>query len=278
MEKEIFLCAISNIISGTCWEDCKFCTQSLHYQTKIERYSKKEIEDIVQEAKDAYQLGAIGFCLVTAGKGITDKNLKYILSVAENVKKELPNLNLIACNGTATKEQLRELQKAGIDSYNHNLETSKNYYKYICSTHSWKERYRTCENVKEVGLNLCTGGIFGMGESEEDREDFINYLLSLEPESIPINFYHHNPALPLKPNSLSIDEGLELIRTIRKRFQGRLMVAGGRESFFKERQEEIFEAGANSIVIGNYLTTKGQEGHKDLEMLDRLGLKVAKRC
>jgi biotin synthase len=279
MKKEIFLCSISNIISGTCLEDCKFCTQSVKYGAEIDRYSKKDISIIVDEAKKLYEIGALGFCLVTAGKGLTDKTLQYMLKVTEAVKKEVPNLNLIACNGTATKQQLKELKKAGISSYNHNLESSKNFYPNICTTHSWNERYETCENVKDVGLELCTGGIVGMGETQQDREDFINSILSLKPTSIPINFYHHNSALPLKPNSLSIQEGLDFIKNLRARFENkRIMIAGGRESFFGDAQDKIFEAGANSIVIGNYLTTKGQETNRDLEMLKKLNLQVAKKC
>ncbi len=278
MGKKVFLCSISNIESGTCGEDCKFCTQSIKYSADIERYSRKDIDKIVDEAKRLQSLGALGFCLVTAGKGLTKKRLSYMLEVTERVKNELPALNLIACNGTATKEQLKELKSAGIDSYNHNLETSKEFYSTICTTHSWEERYETCQNVKDVGLKLCTGGIFGMGESEDDRVSFQNSILELQPESIPLNFYHHNPALPLKPNPLSIDDGLNIIKNFRQEFSGRLMVAGGRESFFKDRQGEIFEAGANSIVIGDYLTTAGRDSHKDLDMLEKLGLEVAKGC
>ena len=279
MKKEVFLCSISNIISGTCLEDCKFCTQSVKYGADIDRYSKKDISIIIQEAKNLYNLGALGFCLVTAEKGLTNKTLKYMLEVTERIKSEVPNLNLIACNGTATKSQLKELQKAGIGSYNHNLETSQNYYPQICSTHSWEERLETCENIKDVGLELCTGGIIGMGESKKDRDEFMKTLIKLEPTSIPINFYHHNSALPLSDNSLTIKEGLDFLKNLRKEFSNkRIMVAGGRESFFGKYQDKIFEAGANSIVIGNYLTTKGQETHKDLEMLNNLNLKIAKSC
>lgn len=278
-KKKVFLCSISNIISGTCLEDCKFCTQSVKYGAEIDRYSKKEINLIVEEAKQFQELGALGFCLVTAGKGLTDKTLKYMLEVTEAVKKVTPNLNLIACNGTATKKQLKDLKSAGIDSYNHNLETSKEYYSKICTTHSWEERFQTCENVKDVGLKLCTGGIIGMGESEKDRESFIDSILSLEPVSIPLNFYHHNSALPLKENLLSPETGLGIISNIRERFQnGRIMVAGGRESFFKTYQNKIFQAGADSIVIGDYLTTKGQESHKDFLMLKELNIEIAKNC
>jgi biotin synthase len=201
------------------------------------------------------------------------------LEVADNIKSEVPDLNLIACNGTATKEQLLELKRGGIDSYNHNLETSKEFYPEICSTHSWSERFETCQNVKEVGLDLCSGGIFGMGETDNDVESLLKSLEELQPESIPLNFFHHNPALPLPENSLSIDRGFEIISEFRKRFpKEMIMVAGGRESFFKERQDEVFRAGANSIVIGNYLTTKGRDGNRDIEMLKRLGLQISKKC
>jgi biotin synthase len=276
--KKIFLCAISNISSGSCSEDCKFCTQSSKYSTNIDKYSKKDIDKIVEEAKIAKSFGALGFCLVTSGKGLNRSTLKYMIEVTEKVKKEIPSLNLIACNGTASKDQLKDLKSAGISSYNHNLETSENFYPQICSTHSWRERFETCENVKNVGLELCSGGIVGMGETESDRENFFKSLLELDPTSIPINFYHHNKALPLKENPLSIKEGLEIIYDLREKFSGRLMIAGGRSSFFGDREDEIFEAGANSIVIGNYLTTKGQDSHKDLEMLKRLNLEIARNC
>ena len=278
-KQKIFLCSISNIISGTCLEDCKFCSQSVKYGAEIDRYSKKNIDLIVEEAERLYKLGALGFCLVTAGKGLTDKTLKYMLEVTERVKRDVPNLNLIACNGTATKNQLKDLKSAGIGSYNHNLESSKEFYPKICTTHSWDERYETCENIKEVGLELCTGGIIGMGESEEDRESFLNSILSLKPTSIPLNFYHHNSALPLRPTSLTPEYGLEFISKLRSRFgDKRIMIAGGRESFFGDMQNKIFKAGANSIVIGNYLTTKGREADRDLKMLNQLNLEVATNC
>jgi len=114
---------------------------------------------------------------------------------AKAVKAEVEGLNLIACNGTATKEQLTYLKEHGIDSYNHNLETSERYYAEICQTHTWSERYKTCENVRSVGLALCSGGIFGMGETEKDREELLKAIASLSPESTPLNFYHPNPAL-----------------------------------------------------------------------------------
>lgn len=278
MNKEIFLCSICNINSGTCNEDCKFCSQSVRYKADIERYKQKDMEIILKEAKAAYESGALGFCLVTADKGLNEKTLNFVCSIAEILTKEVPRLRLIACNGTATLEQLLTLKKVGIKAYNHNLETSKEFYEQICTTHPWEERYETCQNVNEAGLVLISGGIFGLGESGEDRIAMLESLKSLNPTSVPINFYHHNIALELKPNSLTIDEAFALIKLTREMIPNadRIMVAGGREVMFGDRQNEIFSHGANSIVIGNYLTTTGRAMSKDLEMLKSLNLNVAK--
>lgn len=278
MSEKIFLCSICNINSGTCKEDCKFCSQSVRYKADIERYKQKPMDAILQEAVQARDNGALGFCLVTADKGLRDKTLKFVCNVAQEVQKVAPELRLIACNGTASVEQLLVLKEAGIKAYNHNLETSEAFYPQICTTHPWSERYETCQNVNEAGLVLISGGIFGLGESQEDRISMLEALKSLNPTSVPINFYHHNEALELEPNPLSVDEALALIRLTRETLcdAQRIMVAGGRELMFKERQAEIFQNGANSIVIGNYLTTKGRVMSQDLEMLQSLGLDVAK--
>jgi len=277
MSQKIFLCSICNINSGTCNEDCKFCSQSVKFKADIERYKQKPIEQILEEARRLEALGALGFCLVTAQKGLDDKTLDFVCSVASTLKREVPRLRLIACNGTATVEQLQELKRAGVSAYNHNLETSREFYPQVCTTHPWDERYSTCENVNTVGLKLISGGIFGMGETMEDRTSMLHSLKALNPVSVPLNFYHHNPALPLNPNPLTIDESLNLITLARKILDkaDRIMIAGGREITFKDRQHEIFEAGANSIVIGNYLTTAGRDAHTDLMMLKELGFEIA---
>ena len=140
-KREIFLCAINNVQSGGCGEDCKFCTQSIRHGADIERYGYKKTETVILEAKKAYSYGAAGYCLVTAGKNLDSKKTEYIARLAHALKKEIPSINLIACNGTAETEQLRYLKKHGFDSYNHNLETSESYYPEICTTHSWDERY-----------------------------------------------------------------------------------------------------------------------------------------
>jgi len=278
--KQIFLCAINNILSGTCAEDCKFCTQSVRYHADIERYSYKAIEQIVQEAKVAKGNGALGYCLVTAGKGLDDKKVDFVARAAQAIKKDVEGLNLIACNGTANKEQLTYLKEHGLDSYNHNLETSERYYVDICKTHAWSERYETCENVKSVGLALCSGGIFGMGETAEDRDALLNSIASLSPESTPLNFYHPNPALPIKTRNIELDEAIKIIKKARTLLgdDTLLMVAGGRELLFTEKENLMFESGVNAMVIGNYLTTEGIEAHKDKQMLNALGYEVATSC
>jgi len=279
--KKVFLCAINNILSGNCLEDCKFCTQSVRYKADIKRYKFKPIEQIIKEAKEAKANGAIGYCLVTASKGLDDKKCEEIAKIAHILKKELNDLNLIACNGTATKEQLRHLKAHGVDSYNHNLETSKEYYPEICTTHTWSERYETAQNVKEVGLKLCCGGIFGMGESQKDRNSLIASIASLKPESIPINFYIPNPSLPLKERNINYQEALEIISKVKELMpKARIMVAGGREQVFSNdtKELEMFKAGANAIVIGNYLTVAGLKPELDKQRLARLGLEVAVSC
>ena len=278
--KKIYLCAICNVQSGTCNEDCKFCTQSVKYKANIQRYKEKPIEDILKEAYIAVSNKAIGYCLVTAGAGLDDKKVQFISTIAKAIKKELPDLNLIACNGIASLDHLKELKKAGINSYNHNLESSKEFYSSICTTHSWEDRYQTCLNIKSAGLNLCSGGIFGMGETQEDRVSMLKSIKELNPQSMPINFFHPNEALPLTKNSLSKQEALDLVKLSRETLGEdiMLMVAGGRESTLKEDQYKVFEYGANSIVIGNYLTTSGKIASKELEDLENLGFDISFQC
>jgi len=277
---KIFLCAISNIESGTCNEDCKFCTQSVKYKADITRYKRKTIEEIVQEAKKARANKAIGFCLVTAGKGLTDERLEYVASAAKAVKKENLGLKIIACNGTASIEQLQELKRAGVDNYNHNLETAKEFYPKIVTTHTWDERFQTCLNVKEVGLNLVSGGIFGLGESDENRISMLKSLAELKPMNVPINFFHPNTALPIVKNSIDRQTAFTLIKKTREMIPEahKIMVAGGRELMFGNEQYNVFNYGANAIVIGDYLTTLGNAAQRDIENLESLGYEIAFSC
>ncbi len=277
-KNRIFLCAISNISSGSCAEDCGFCTQSAKHRADIQRYRYKDITTIVKEAKRAKSNGAVGFCLVTSGVGLDDKKLSFVCKAAEAVKKEV-EINLIACNGLANKSQLQTLKDSGVELYNHNLETSEEFYPSVCSTHSWEERYETCLHVKDVGLKLVCGGIIGLGESEEDRVSFFKSIASLEPFSVPLNFFHPNNALPIKQNPVNEEEALKVIRYAREKLpNSRIMVAGGREITFKKEPAKIFEMGANSIIIGDYLTTSGEKAGRDLAMIKDAGYEIAPYC
>ena len=280
MSKKVYLCAISNIESGTCNEDCKFCTQSVRYKADIERYKKKSISDIVKEAQQAKKNRAVGFCLVTAGKGLNDKRLEFVCEAAHAVKKENLDLKIIACNGTASLEQLKELKKVGVTNYNHNLETSRNFYPQICTTHEWDERYQTCLNAKEADLKLVCGGIFGMGETQEDRISMLESIASLEPMNVPLNFFHPNKALPIVENTLNKEEAFSLITKARQMIPNahKIMIAGGRELMFGDNQYEVFEYGANSIVIGDYLTTTGKTAQDDIRELTMLGFDIVDQC
>jgi len=275
--KKIFLCAICNIKSGICNEDCKFCTQSVKWKTSINRYIKKEINEIVKEAKIAKKNKASGFCLVTSGKSLDDDILEYVCKATKAILKEV-DISIIACNGIATKERLKELKKAGIKIYNHNLETSKEHYINICTTQKWEERFITCENVKLIGLKLCSGGIFGIGESKKDIISLINSLKKLNPEIIPINFFIENENLSLKATH-SKKYALYIIKNFANEFKNSIiMLAGGREVVFGNDFKEALMAGVSSIVIGDYLTTKGEKPSKDLEYLIKKGYQIANEC
>ena len=278
--KTIFLCAISNIESGTCNEDCKFCAQSVKYKADILRYKTKEIEQIVFEAKRAKANHANGFCLVTAGKGLTPKRLVFVLEAIRAVKAENLGLIIIACNGTASVEQLKAIKEAGADAYNHNLETSRDFYPEIVTTHTWDERYQTCLNVNEVGLRLICGGIFGLGETQEQRVSMIESIASLNPRNVPLNFFHPNEALPLVTNSINRKEAFGLIELTRKMIPNaqKIMVAGGRGLMFGDEQYKVFEHGANAVVVGDYLTTEGKSAKDDIFAIENLGYKIIKEC
>ena len=276
---DIFLCTICNVSSGSCAEDCAYCTQSAKYNADIERYRFKPIDKIVQEARNAAENGALGFCLVTSGRDLDDKRLEYIMQATREILKNDLHLHLIGCSGIASKESLKALKEAGIASYNHNLEASKNFFPKICSTHYFNERYQTCENALEAGLGLCSGGIFGMGESWQDRIDLLYALKTLNPHSVPINFFIPNLALPLEQKVLNKQEALECVKLAREYLpNARLMIAGGRERVFGEEQKELFECGINAVVLGDYLTTKGNTPKDEVKRIQEYGYTIATSC
>ena len=276
---EIFLCSICNVTSGDCPEDCKYCTQSVHYATQIQRYKNKSIDKILSEAKTLCEYGALGFCLVTAGRSLDSQKCEYIAKAASHIKNEGLGLHIIACCGSADLDSLKYLKQNGVDSYNHNLETSEAFFTNICTTHTWKERFETCENTLKAELGLCSGGIFGLGEKWSDRIEFLKTLQILSPHSSPINFYIPNPALPLPQTSLSKEEALECVVLAREYLPNtRLMIAGGREVVFGDNQKPLFEAGINAVVLGDYLTTDGKAPKADVAMIESYGYVPATNC
>ncbi|MCH5313902.1 MAG: biotin synthase [Helicobacter sp.] len=276
---EIFLCSICNVSSGDCPEDCKYCTQSAHYGTEIQKYKNKPIDRILQEARALREYGALGFCLVTAGRSLESDKCEYIAKAANAIKEADLGLHIIACCGSADLDSLKYLKKNGVDSYNHNLETSKDFFPHICSTHTWLERFETCENTLKAELGLCSGGIFGLGESWGDRIELLKSLQILSPHSSPINFYIANDALPLPMQTLSKDEALECVVLAREFLpNARLMIAGGREVVFGDNQKPLFEAGINAVVLGDYLTTDGKAPKDDVAMIESYGYVAATSC
>ena len=278
-KNEIFLCSICNVTSGNCAEDCKYCTQSAKYNTQIATYKNKPIEKILQEARTLKEYGALGFCLVTSGRGLDSNKCEYIAKVASAIKEADLGLHIIACCGRADLDSLKYLKKSGVDSYNHNLETSKNFFPQVCSTHTWNERFETCENTLKAELGLCSGGIFGLGESWSDRIDMLKTLQILTPHSSPINFFIANPNLPLSAQKLTKEEALECVVLAREFLPNtRLMIAGGREHIFGEEQKALFECGINAVVLGDYLTTQGEAPKKDVERILSYGYVAATSC
>jgi biotin synthase len=276
--REIFLCSICNVSNGSCKEDCVYCVQSVKYKTGIKVFKEKPIEDIMQEAEYFSKVGALGFCLVTSGRSLTSKKTEYISRVARAVKDKYA-FHLIACCGSADKESLKELKNAGVDSYNHNLETSKDFFPNVCSTHTWDERYETCENAASVGLALCVGGIMGLGESWRDREEFYRAVSSLNPFTSPVNFYIPNEALPVKREIMDRKEAIECIKLAKSYLPNtRLMMAGGREAVFGAEQQDIFEAGIDAVIIGGYLNAFGKDPNSDIKMIRSYGMEIASAC
>lgn len=280
MDNGVFLCSISNVISGDCSEDCGYCVQSTYHQSDIiKKYKFKNLDIILKEARVSRKFGALGFCLVTAGRELDDKKCENIALAAKTIKNNELGLHIIACCGRADAYSLEYLKQNGVDSYNHNLETSEVFFPNICTTHSWEERFKTCENTLSVGLGLCSGGIFGLGESWTDRIELLKALQVLSPRSSPINFFIKNSVLPIQQETLSPEEALECVVLAREYLpKTRLMIAGGRQVVFGENQKALFECGINAVVLGDYLTTKGEAPKKDVEMIHSYGLSIATTC
>jgi biotin synthase len=273
------LCSIINIKSGNCSENCGFCSQSSHHPGEESPvYGMKSREEIVRHAKAAADAGAARFCLVSQGRGLKYNSPKSreFEEILETVKEIIDTAGIKPCCalGEVTLEQARALKEAGVTRYNHNLEASENFYPEIVTTHTWQDRVETVKNLKAAGIQACTGGIIGMGESWEDRIDLALSLRELEVESVPINLLDPRAGTPLghvdRLDPFTALKAIAIFRLILPRQI--LRYAGGREAIMGELQDLGLKAGINAMLIGHYLTTLGQPPERDRAMLASLGL------
>ena len=269
-------CALSNIKSGNCSEDCKFCAQSGHYRTDAPVYPQITVEQILEQAKSAEASGATEFCMVSSGWGATlDKEFEVVLEAVRKIRSET-KLFVDASLGFLTGEQLARLKEAGLYRNNHNLEASKNFFEKICSTHTHAERMNHVERARHYGIHPCSGGILGMGESPEDRIDLAFELKKLKAECVPINILNPRPGTPL--GNVTPLEPLEIIKYIALYRlilpTSTIKIAGGREVNLRDLQAMAMQAGANGLILGNYLTTMGRSPAQDIQMMKDLGFEV----
>ncbi len=273
------LCSIINIKSGNCSENCGFCSQSVHHQgSDSPIYGMKTSDEIIANAKAAEAAGAKRFCLVSQGRGLKYNSPKTgeFEEILATVNRIIAETNVKPCCalGELTLEQAQALKEAGVTRYNHNLEASENFYPEIVSTHSWQDRVQTVKNLKAAGIQACTGGIMGMGESWSDRVDLAIALRELEVESVPINLLNPRSGTPLGHNQkLDVWDAVKAIAIFRFILpQQILRYAGGREAVMGELQALGLKSGINAMLVGNYLTTLGQPAEQDQAMLAELGL------
>lgn len=276
---KINLCAIVNAKSGKCSENCSFCAQSAHHKTKVESYPLMQPQKIIESAKTAEgKMGATCFSIVTSGKTVQKKEDTQKIGAALDGITNETNMNRCVSTGTLTKETILELKKNGLRRLHHNLETAESYFDKVCTTHTYQERIETLKAAKEAGIEICSGGIFNLGESLEQRIELAYAIKELDPVSIPINILNPIEGTPAHKNYKPISplEVLRLIATYRFIMPDKdIGLFGGREFALKELQPLMFLAGANVTLVGNYLTVKGQEASKDLQMIKDLGLKVS---
>ncbi|MEB3278221.1 MAG: biotin synthase BioB [Lyngbya sp.] len=273
------LCSIINVKSGNCSENCSFCSQSAHHPGENSPvYGLKSPEEILAIAKAAEAAGAKRFCLVSQGRGpkySSPKSAEFE-QILETVKRILAETNIKPCCalGEVTPEQAQALARSGVTRYNHNLEASENFYPQIVSSHSWGDRVETVKNLKAAGIQACTGGILGMGETWEDRIDLALALRELEVESVPLNLLNPREGTPLGDRpKLDPYEALKAIAIFRLILPKQILrYAGGREAVMGELQSLGLKSGINAMLIGHYLTTLGQSPEQDHAMLESLGL------
>ena len=275
---EIEACSIISAKTGKCGENCKYCAQSKHAGTNIVSHPLLNIKEVKKAALSAKENGATRFCIVTSGKKPDDKEFEEILTMIKEVSK-IEGLHCCASLGLLSKEQLEKIKEAGVERYNHNINTSENYHKNVCTTHSFEDRINTVKAVQECGMEACTGVIIGMGETREDRIDMALTLKELNPKTVPINFLNPIKGTPFENFEDKIDEE-EILKTVCI-FRiilpkAMLRYAGGRTTRLSKKGQRLgIFAGINSVLVGNYLTTAGSNSSDDRKMLEAAGKKMS---
>jgi biotin synthase len=276
---KVKLCGIVNAKSGRCPENCSFCAQSAHHQTDCRVYPLMSEQELAASARNAEaKMSATCFSIVTSGKSVhTEAELATIGSALSTVSKET-KLNRCVSLGTLNLEQIQKLKSSGLKRLHHNLETAESYFGKICTTHTYRERIKTIRLAQEAGLEVCSGGIFGLGETPAQRIELAFALKELNVQSVPINILNPVAGTPAAKNyqPMTPFEVLKLVAAYRFILPAQdLGIFGGRERALGTLQPLMFLAGANVTLIGDYLTTKGEAPAKDLQMIHDLNLEIA---
>ncbi len=270
--QEVETCAILNAKSGRCPSDCAFCAQSAHHRAKAPVYPLLSSDEILSAAEEAARAGIDRFSLVTSGISLSAREFERLLEVIREIRKRWPRLKLCASLGQLGGSELLALKEAGLSRYHHNLETAESLYPRICSTQSWRDRLRTAERVKEAGLSLCCGGIFGLGETPAQVLELAGTLASLSPDSIPVNFLHPIPGTPLEgAKNLTPLKCLAILCVLRFLLpEKEIRICGGREYNLRDLQA-LSLLPASALMVGHYLTTRGRDIADDRQMIEDLG-------
>jgi biotin synthase len=274
--RRVSFCVIINAKSGLCSEDCAFCSQSARARSQVDHYPLLSRDELVAAAEQAAAAGASRFSLVTAGRGVmSPRDQSAILAAVAAIKEAVP-IRICASLGIVDRGFLMELKAAGLYRFHHNLETAASFFPTICTTHSFAERVATIEAAQAVGLSVCAGGIFGLGETLAQRWEMAQALKTLEVDAIPLNFLHPLPGTPLANRpKLAPLEALKMVMAFRLTFPQRsVIICGGRQVTLRSLSPLLFAAGADSLMTGDYLTTRGRMPDEDQQMLADLGLEL----
>lgn len=270
---EVEVEGIISLKTGGCPEDCHFCSQSGLFESPV-RSVWLDIEQLVEAAKQTAKSGATEFCIVAAVKGPDEKLMAQLEDAVRAIRREV-DIEVAASVGSLTLEQVMRLAKVGVHRYNHNLETARSFFPEVVTTHTWEQRRETLRLVAEAGMEVCSGGILGMGESLEQRAEFAVQLAELNPAEVPLNFLDPRPGTPFADYPLMESaDALRAIAAFRLAMPHTMIrFAGGRELTLGEKgAEQGLLGGINAIIVGNYLTTLGRPMEEDLDMMDRLQL------